>query len=352
MMINLDAAQRHLRLVAGEPDPVVAWQVFDDSKTDPALARGFHGRLDQVLPLLRKAQARGCGVYIAVNATDGTGRRKENMRFARAVFLDLDGAPLPESWPMDPDLIVHSSSHDRIDKYQCWWLIDPTDDWATWRAMQMALAERYGGDRKCSLVTQVGRCAGFYHLKHRDRPWNVRIVADSTLDETVRMPLDILAAAFGFDLTAVKLQYPARNEIDRPPPILGWDNELDVEAARQLLANGENWVPTSDGAYSVFRMACRLHDLGISQALATEMIEEHVPGLPASAEHDSHYVEKKVANAYRYARNAAGSWSHEADRRAMIAAIEKATSPEFQDSDFDIEAGGFDESDFKGEGHD
>ena len=347
MTIDLDAARRHLGLVAGEPDPVVAWQVFDDSKTDPKLARGFHGRLDDVLPMLRTAQARGCGIYIAVNATDGSGRKKENMRFARAVFLDLDGAPLPENWPIDPDLVVHSSSHDRVDKYQCWWLICPTDDWATWRAMQMALAERYNGDRKCSLITQVGRCAGFDHLKRRDHPWRVRIVADSTFDETVRVPLDMLAAAFGFDLTAVKLQNPARTEIDRAPPIHGWDNEVDVEAARRLLACEENWLPTSDGAYSIFRMACRLHDLGISQALATEMIEEHVPGLPASAEHDNRYVEKKVANAYRYARNAAGSWSHEADRRDMIAELKNVASPDFLECDFDFGDERFDDSDFR-----
>lgn len=350
MTIDLQAARRHLDLVSGEPDPVVSWQVFDDSKTNSSLARGFHGRLEEVLPMLRTAQARGCGVYVAVNETDGAGRRKENMRFARAVFLDLDGAPLPESWPIDPDLIIHSSSHDRIDKYQCWWLIDPTDDWAAWRAMQMALADRYGGDRKCTLITQVGRVAGFYHLKRPDDPWKVRIVADSAIDATIRCPLEVLAAAFGFDLAAVKLQNPERAAIDRPPPIHGWDNDLDVEAARHLLAEEGNWAPTSDGAYSVFRMACRLHDLGISQALAAELIEEHVPGLPAAAEHDHRYVEKKVANAYRYARNAPGFRSYEADRLDIMAALEKAASPEFQESDFDIGAGGFDDSDFKGEG--
>ena len=40
LSLDLDSAIRHLQLLAGEPDPVVAWQVFDDQKTRPSLARG------------------------------------------------------------------------------------------------------------------------------------------------------------------------------------------------------------------------------------------------------------------------------------------------------------------------
>lgn len=347
MTVDLVAARRHIYLLSSEPDPVVAWQVFDDSKTKPALARGFHGRLDTVLPALRKAQANGCGIYVAVNATDGRRRKKENIRHARAVFLDLDGTPLPDAWPAKPDLIIHSSSHDGINKFQCWWLIDPTSDWGAWRAMQTALADRYSGDRKCTIVTQVGRCAGFYHLKRPDRPWQVRIVADNATENKARWSLDKLAETFGFDLAAVKLRIPERTGLNRPPPIHGWDNGLDVEAAQNLLAYEGNWVPTSDGSYSIFRMACRLHDLGISQSLAAEMIEEHLPGLPASAMNDNRYVERKVANAYRYARNAAGSWSREADRREMIASINDVEQAAFQDSDFDFGNPNFNDSDFR-----
>lgn len=323
MKIDVDAAKRHLELLAGRSDPVVAWQVFDDAKTNPKLARGFHGRLDDVLPRLIEAQRKGCGVFVSVNSTDGRARRKENMRHARALFLDLDGAPLPETWPVAPDLIVHSSSVDGIDKFQCWWLLQPTEDWDRWQRMQLALADCYDGDRKCALVTQVGRCAGFWHQKCPDQPWQVKIIRDNAVDETARWGLDYLVDKFGFDLSAVETSGMARTQIYRPPPIHGWDNDVDVITAQRLVSDEANWMPTSDGAVSIFHMACRLRDLGISQGLAIELIEEHVPALPAIAESDNRYVEKKVANAFRYARNDAGAQSFEADRHELMAALDE-----------------------------
>jgi len=318
MEIDLDAAQRHLHLLAGEPDPLVAWQVFDDTKQRPDLARGFHGGLDDGLPRLIAAQENGCGVFVAVNTTDGKRRRIENMRHARAVFLDLDGAPLPAKWPVEPDLIAHSSSVDNVDKFQCWWLIDPTADWATWQKMQKALALKYSGDLKCSLVTQVGRCAGFWHQKNRDQPWQVRIILDNGVDAEVRWPLDKLVERFGFDLSTITVPVSRREQIDRPPPLHGWDNALDVVAARRLVADQANWRTTSNGAVSVFQMAARLRDLGISKGLAIELIEETVPALPAEAERDNRYVERKVGNAYAYAQNDAGVNSVEADRHILL----------------------------------
>ncbi len=318
---DLDAARHHLLLLAGEADPLVAWQVFDDSKSDPSLARGFHGRLDDVLPQLAEAQHNGCGVYVAVNQTNGRGRRKENMRYARACFLDLDGAPLPTTWPVEPHLLIHSSSVNGIDKFQAWWLIEPTKDWDRWQRMQKALALEYGGDLKCSLTTQIGRCAGFWHLKRPDQPWQVRIIADNVIDETARSPLDPLVEQFGFDLDAVRLPKPRREQVDRPPPAVGWDSDLDVAAARRLVADEANWVPTSDGGVSVYKMACRLRDLGISKGLCIELIANAVPVFPDSWPDD--HVERKAGNAFAYARGEAGAWSREADRLAMIAALDE-----------------------------
>lgn len=180
------------------------------------------------------------------------------------------------------------------------------------------MALEYGGDLKCSLTTQVGRCAGFWHQKERDHPWQVRILRDNALDPEVRWPLDKLVERFGFDLSAITVPTSRRELIDRPPPLHGWNNALDVVAARRLVADKANWVPTSDGAFSIFKMACRLRDLGISKALAIELIEDAVPALPAEAERDNRYVERKVGNAYAYAQNDAGAWSHEADRQELI----------------------------------
>ena len=232
---NLDAAKRHLELLVGRHDPAITWQVFDDTKRDPSLAASFHGTLDEVLPRLKSAQRKGCGVFVSVNETDGKGRRKENMRRARALFLDLDGTPLPgyDEWPLDPDLTIRSSSVDGVEKYQCWWFIKPTKDWEIWQRAQKALALKFGGDPKCTLTTQVGRCAGFFHQKRRDQLSRGGIYMDLLSKDTKRYRVDSLAAKLGLDLSTVDVP-PERDQVERPPPIHGWDNELDIVAAQRF----------------------------------------------------------------------------------------------------------------------
>lgn len=316
---DLDAARRHLHALTGERDPVVAWQLFSDTdKNNRKAARSFHGRIADVVTDLVEAQQSGCGVFIAVNATDGKGRKAGNMRHARAVFLDLDGAPLPPMWPVEPHLVVNSSSVDGTDKFQCWWFIEPTDDWDLWQKMQKAIAMRFGGDLKCCVVTQVARLAGFYHQKRPDQPWRVRIIHDA--GNVVRYRLGDLKEAFGFDLSAVNVPHAGqRQAINRPSPAHGWDADIDVVAARRLVADPDSWASTSDGGVSVYKMACRLRDLGISETLAVEMMREAVPRYPASWPDD--HIERKTRHAFKYAQNDAGAGSIEADRRALVAAV-------------------------------
>ena len=317
---NFEAARRHLELLLGDYDRAITWQVFDDAKMNPSLAACFHGTLDEVLPRLKSAQQKGCGVFISVNETDGKGRRKENMRKARALFLDLDGTPLPEfdTWPIAPHLFIRSSSVDGVKKYQCWWFIKPTKDWDMWQRAQKALALRYGGDLKCTLITQVGRCAGFFHQKRRDQPYRVEIDRDFWFKESKRYRFEYLVSKFGFDLSTIDLP-PTRDQVERPPPMHGWDNDLDVAAAQSFAADKSNWRRTSDGGVSVFKMACWMQNLGISEPLAIEMIREHIPVHPNSWPDD--HIESKVSNAYRYARSSPGARSVEADRQHLSATL-------------------------------
>lgn len=316
LTVDLKAAQRHVHLLTGLPNPVVAWQVFDDLKQRPKLARGVHGRLRDWYPRFVKAQEKGCGVFIAVNETDGSRRRIENMVHARAVFLDLDGSPLPDEWPERPDLIIQSSARGGINKFQCWWLIEPTTDWVAWQKMQMAMAERYGGDKKCCMVTQVGRLAGFWHQKDPDHPWQVRIIEDNAFGPDVRHDLDRLVETFGFDLDKIKLRVRTRGMIDRPPPPGGYDKQVDVDFALAVVTEPSNWVSTSDGGVSVFKMACRLRDVGISPELTAELIHEHIPEFNDRWPDD--YIERKVENAFRYASGEAGADSRAQELESLV----------------------------------
>jgi putative DNA primase/helicase len=307
---NLVAARRHLRILTGDDDPIVSWQVFCDSdKERRDLARSFHGRLDVVLPDLERAQSNGCGVFVAVNETDGNGRRKENITSARAAFLDLDGAPLPDSWPEPPHLVVRSSDL-IMPKYQVWWRIPETEDFNAWLAFQRLLADRYGGDPKCTMLTQVGRCAGFWHMKDPDRPQHVTIVEDGTPRSAhpTTWPLDMLAEQFGFDLAAAAPHLKDADRDDVIEPSGGWDQPRDLVRARVFLAEPGNWSSTSNGEVSVYKAAAAMRHLGISSDTAEDLITELLPiDVPASWADD--HIARKVRNAYHYVAEPPGAAS-------------------------------------------
>jgi hypothetical protein len=75
---------------------------------DP-LARTHNGSLDDYADRLVQLNEKGAGIFFAVNEMDGGGRKFENLKRLRAIWADLDGAPLPKEWPLAPSLVVESS---------------------------------------------------------------------------------------------------------------------------------------------------------------------------------------------------------------------------------------------------
>lgn len=310
--IDLKLARRHLDLLCGGEDQPVAWQVFPDHDKKRKIARSYNGPLSTVLSDLKRAQLEGCGVFVAVNETDGKGRKEQNVTQCRALFLDLDGAPLPDSWPVEPHLLLQTSASGSVAKYQCWWFIEPTTEFGRWRAFQELLVDRFGGDPKCTLLTQVGRVAGSWHQKDADNPFQVRIMADNwDADFGTRHSLGWLAKEFGFDLTAADEESVAAAQMPFAEPVHGWDDPRDLARAETFLGRRSNWRETSNGEVSVFAIAAQLRDLGISPEKAEEMILEHLP-IQIPADWSDDHVARKVANAYKYAKADAGTRSSEA----------------------------------------
>jgi putative DNA primase/helicase len=108
-----DLVQAAMFLELLDPDvDGFTFQTFDDSELKRGdLARVAHGPLDQEAGRLSSWQKRGAGVFVTVNETDGMGRKAENITRVRAVFVDLDGAPLQPvlACMLEPHLIVESS---------------------------------------------------------------------------------------------------------------------------------------------------------------------------------------------------------------------------------------------------
>ena len=103
---------RFMAALTGSTQAKVMLQVFDDRGEDGRLAEWRYGRLtDQAIQkwLVVKIKA-GCGVFVTMNRTDGTGRRRQNVTHYQASFIDLDGKELPTRWPIQPDIIIESSA--------------------------------------------------------------------------------------------------------------------------------------------------------------------------------------------------------------------------------------------------
>jgi RepB DNA-primase from phage plasmid len=160
--IDLEQTRRFLQALVG--DGPGTFQTFDDDekRKDPALARILHGTLGQHHKELTRLNKLGAGIFIMVNEGNLKGRATENVVSVRAVFVDLDGAPLQpvKDAPVKPHIIVQSSPG----RYHAYWKVsDCTLEQFT--PIQKALAQKFQGDPKVNDPPRVMRLPGFYHRK-------------------------------------------------------------------------------------------------------------------------------------------------------------------------------------------
>jgi len=171
---DLVVAERFLTLLTdGAP---ITFQTFADSSDGRHLARILHGTLADHGNALQTLNQAGAGVFLMVNAGDGQGRKSENVVRVRALFADLDGAPL------DPVLVARPEPHLIIEsspgRYHAYWLIKdcPLDRFTP---LQAALAVKFVSDTKVKDLPRVMRLPGFWHQKAE--PFQSRILAENTV---------------------------------------------------------------------------------------------------------------------------------------------------------------------------
>ena len=134
------------------------FQTFDDSTLKRReLSRVYHS----YNPLnLDAKNNKGAGIFLNINETDGKGRKKQNNIRVRAVFADLDGAPLGAILEYHPSMVVETSPG----KYHTYWFTDdvPLDQFTN---LLKAIANKFNSDPKVCILTAVLRVPGFYHCK-------------------------------------------------------------------------------------------------------------------------------------------------------------------------------------------
>src|SRR5438128_745443 len=160
---DLDQARRFLERL--DLSGTFTFQMFSDTddmkiqsvgsgrKVDPN-AKWLHGSIDQHASSLASANARGVGIFVMVNDGNGKGRNSESVVRVRALFLDLDGAPLQpvlDTMPA-PHILVNSSP----DRWHIYWLVSDCE-LGDFRRRQEQLIERFGGDKAVKDLPRVMR---------------------------------------------------------------------------------------------------------------------------------------------------------------------------------------------------
>ncbi len=124
---------------------------------------------------------------MTISKTDSKGRKTENVRAIRAVFLDLDGSPLPEEWAIEPHLIFETSPG----RFHAYWLVSEGFPLDHFEGVQKAIAARFNGDPSVHDLPRVMRIPGFIHQKKE--PFQSRILRDWSAEPRYS-PDEILAA--------------------------------------------------------------------------------------------------------------------------------------------------------------
>jgi putative DNA primase/helicase len=231
----IDRATIERFLSALERGGQFTFQSFDDSKErkkeraktkegDP-LACVRHGSLDQWWDRLCRLNVEGAGIYVTVNKTDLQGRTAKNVTRVRALFIDLDGTPVPEAFHVQPHIRVESSPG----KQQAHWLVKdcPLDQF---EALQKRLAAFYGSDPSVCDLPRVMRIPGFFHRK--GEPYRSRLLETNEHE--------------AFTIDEVMDGIPRIKEEPKPEP--NPEPEPDVDDPfrglnSHALANLDAWVP-------------------------------------------------------------------------------------------------------------
>ncbi len=233
LKFDLAMANRYLNLLTGNQDELVTFQLFDDTKKNPGLARIIHGRLREILPQLVSAQKKGASIFVMVNAGDGQGRTAKNVIKVRAIFLDLDGAdPQPAITALKPHVVVESSPG----KFHLYWFVCdcPLDRFTP---IQEALIKKFGGDKAVKDLPRVMRIPGFFHLKKE--PVMTKLVEVNNLPEyTVKQIIDGL----GLDLSKPQAEKSGNNGDGKKAYRETWEGTTEGNRHADLVKLMGSWI--------------------------------------------------------------------------------------------------------------
>lgn len=268
-------------------------QTFADApgaKDRPTIAHGPH-RVQH--PRLQAANDAGMGIFHMVNVGDLQGRRAENVTQVSAYFVDLDGASLPDAWPLEPTAIIESSPK----RYHAYWRVTdaPLD---TFAHVQKHLAILFGGDEKVHDLPRVMRLPGYTHRK--GSPFVSRIL---NLDPAAVYDQGAIVDCFAVPEapvtrppSAAVAEYMRYRERAGKRPSAGPKRDLDTATQRVATAPEGNRNHTLYRVASAVAAQVRAGELNRTDAERELELAATASGL------DPHEVQATIRSAMRHAR--------------------------------------------------
>ena len=152
------------------------FQTYSKDKALTANSASFKSFLNTNLrDKLIEANRAGMNVSVAVNQIEGDTRSSKNVTRINAVFIDIDGVGVTskelEALALPPNLVVSTSLGQRYHAY--WYVSDCAVD--RFKAVQKALATRFGTDPNVCDVTRVMRLPGSINWKY-EPPYLAKVV--------------------------------------------------------------------------------------------------------------------------------------------------------------------------------
>ena len=176
-MLSIDDTKKFLKWLLKEDQSIIL-QFFGDGaqKGNKSLAHKYTKGGKRLLEIIEQYQSQGAGAYIQINA--GSDRGAKNITAIRAVFLDLDGAPLQPikdavkaGTLAKPHIIVESSPG----RYHVYWRCSDAT-LQNFAYIQRTLAQRFDGDTAVFDLSRVLRLPGSLNYKYNREGDRVKIL--------------------------------------------------------------------------------------------------------------------------------------------------------------------------------
>lgn len=211
----------------------------------------FFGTFNELNDELYEKNLEGYAVTILINQGDQKGRKAENIKAVRAVFLDLDGASPDKvkAAKFKPHIVVESSEG----KYHAYWLVKDCP-LKLFSKIQRAIAKNFDGDPKISDLSRVMRLPGFLHQK--DEPFVSKLL--KIRPDLDRYSVDQIIAGLGLDL-----DLDEKKEIKSTKDVKATDDKLQVSA--EDVEKALSYIPADDREIWL-NIGMAIHDFDSSDA--------------------------------------------------------------------------------------